>query len=76
MSTLPTPIPETINALLPSLGYPDRRPTLHIYLEARETRVDGPRGEAWEFIFKCSETGLERRWGIVDRFTFKDMGGN
>jgi hypothetical protein len=68
---IPSPKPETVNAYLPSYGYTDRRATLHTFQETRETEVDGP---AFEFVFKCIETGAERRWGLVDRFVFKDMG--
>ncbi len=68
-----TPKPETINAYLESAGYKRKKATLHIFVEARETTVEGPRGDSWEFIFKCSETGVERRWGVIDRLTFKDM---
>lgn len=69
-----TPKPETINAYLESAGYKTRKATLHFFIEARETTVDGPRGDAWEFIYKCSETGAERRWGIVERLDFTDTG--
>lgn len=68
---IPAPEPETTSAYLVLEN--KKRATLHIYLETRETIVDGP---AWEYIFKCLETGVERRWGVIDRLTFKDMDGN
>ena len=64
------PKPETLRAILPSFGYePGGRPTWtdHHYVETRESSVAGPNGEAWEFIYECEVTGVERRWGIVDR---------
>jgi len=70
------PEPQTTNAYLISAGYKRKRATLHVFVEARETTVEGPRGDAWEFIFKCTETDAERRWGIVDRLTFKVLEGN
>lgn len=63
-----TPKPETLSAYLESAGYIKfRKMTLHTFVEARETVVEGPRGDAWEFIYKCTETGAERRWGVVER---------
>lgn len=66
-----TPKPDTINAYLPSYGYANRRATLHVYHETRECAVEGP---AYEYIYKCTETNVERRWGLVERISFKDMG--
>lgn len=63
----PAPKPDTICAYLPSDGYRDRRATLHNFLEAREANVEGP---AWEYVYVCSETGVERRWGLVERLVF------
>lgn len=40
-----------------------------MYSETRECNVDGP---AYEFIYKCLETGAERRWGLIDRVEFLD----
>ncbi len=62
-----SPKPETTTARLPSEGYSNGRTTAHFYFETRETDVDGP---AYEYIFKCSETGAERRWGLIERFSF------
>lgn len=60
------PKPETINALLPSFGYGPGVPriTKHFWVETRKCDLPGD-GDAWEFIFKCSETGVCRRWGTM-----------
>lgn len=59
---IPTPKPETINAIIPNVM---GKPTLHVFLETRECNEDGP---AYEFIYQCTETETERRWGIVERY--------
>lgn len=65
INKIPLPKPVTLNAILPNnLG----NPTLHIFLETRECVVDDE--PAYEYVFKCLETGSERRWGLVDRFEF------
>lgn len=69
MSKSNAPKPETLNAYL--VNEKLERPTLHVYLETRETETDGA---GWEHIFKCMETGIERRWGLVERLSFKDIG--
>lgn len=75
------PKPDTLNAHLESAGYTHSRATLHEYVDTRECEVEVPRTEgtakqpAWEFIFKCTETGVERRWGCVDRLVFKNIEG-
>lgn len=69
------PKPDTLSAYL-SIG---SRATLHTFLDTRECEVEVPRTEgtakqpAWEFIFRCSETGTERRWGLVDRLVFRNL---
>jgi hypothetical protein len=68
MSNKNTPKPETTSAYL---SLEKGRATLHHYLETREVEVDG---QAWEFIFKCVETGTERRWGLIERLTFAEEG--
>lgn len=68
---IPLPKPTTLNAHLPSSGYRDGRSTLHTFVTTRECEVDGP---AYEFVYKCNETGSERRWGVVDRFEFESEG--
>lgn len=40
------------------------RATLHTYVETRPCEVSGPEPQAWEYIFRCSVTGDERRWGL------------
>lgn len=55
--------PDTLEALLPSDGYVDKRPTLHRYTDTRRaTGGNGADGVA--FIFTCDETGAERVWGF------------
>lgn len=58
------PEPETKEALLPSFGYGPGLPriTRHVFTRALECHLPGE-GEAWEFLYKCEETGVERRWG-------------
>ena len=79
MSNNNKPRPDTTTALLESGGYTHKRATVHTYVDTRECEVEVPRTEgtakqpAWEFIFKCNETGVERRWGIVDRLVFKNL---
>lgn len=75
------PKPETRSAILQSAGWPlSVRFTRHTYFETRacvvpfDPDVDPEEGpiavegdEAWEFIFRCTESGEERRWGVVPR---------
>lgn len=60
------PAPITKTALLPSVGYGPGVPriTKHTWVATRKTRLPGD-GEAWEFIFRCAETGADRRWGTM-----------
>jgi hypothetical protein len=62
------PAPQTKVAWLPSFGYGPGTPrvTLHSYSRTLETYLPGD-GDAYEIMFKCSETGVERRWGTIDR---------
>ncbi len=62
------PVPQTLFAFLPSKGYPRPKATLHKFLETRECIISktGTRADAYEFIFECTETGEERRWGCVN----------
>ena len=41
--------------------------TLHTYHSTEEAWLPGPDGEVWEFLYKCSKTGVLRRWGVVAR---------
>lgn len=81
MSNTNKPKPDTLAAHLESAGYSHRKATLHLYVDTRECEVEVPRTEgrepqpAWEFIYKCTETGAERRWGCVDRLVFKGFEG-
>lgn len=63
-----TPEPETKEAVLPSFGYGPGRPrwTKHKYVKTLECTLPGEDGVAYEFIYRCSETGVERRWGTFD----------
>ncbi len=63
------PKPETLTAILPSFGYGPGRPhwTEHKYVETRECTLPSPDGAAYEFIFVCTETNIERRWGTEGR---------
>jgi hypothetical protein len=63
------PKPETLRAILPSFGSGPGRPTWteHKYVETRECMLPSPDGAAWEFIFVCEVTKVERRWGTADR---------
>lgn len=62
---IPVPSPTTLTAILPNQS---GTPTEHVYTETRECIVD--KEPAYEYIFKCLDTGAERRWGLVDRFEF------
>lgn len=58
---LPTPDREVV--YLPSAGLDERRATLHRYHETRPA-LDANGGAGHEFIFRCAETGAERRYGF------------
>ncbi len=63
------PVPETLTAWLPSFGYGPGQPrvTLHKYVRTMECNLPGPDPEAYSFEYRCTETGAERRWGVVSR---------
>lgn len=62
------PKPETRTALLANPALTQNRVTLHRFLETRECVLEGADGgPAWEFIFQCTVTGFERRWGTCRR---------
>ncbi len=63
------PVPETKTALLPSFGYGPGHPriTRHTNSRTLECTLPSPDGSAFEFMYKCSETGVERRWGTYER---------
>jgi hypothetical protein len=63
------PIPETKVALLPSFGYGPGVPriTKHVYSRTLECVLPAPDGDAFEYLYKCTETGVERRWGTYER---------
>jgi hypothetical protein len=58
------PEPETKEAFLMSEGA--WKPTKHTYVATRPVVLPGPDGEAYEHIFRCEATSVERRWGTVD----------
>jgi hypothetical protein len=71
---LKPPKPETTQAFLVSAGYPTPRGTSHHHYETRPTTIVVPQLDGtlieepvWEHVFKCFETGVERRWGIQAR---------
>jgi hypothetical protein len=59
------PEPVTRSALLPSFGFGPGMPriTKHLYSRTLECTLPGQDGTCYEFMFKCEETGVERRWG-------------
>ncbi len=59
----PTPETKTVT-LVNSQG----NVTVHVYVETAECMLPAPDGAAWEFLFRCTETGIMRRYGAVDRF--------
>ncbi len=65
MSKSKMPVPVTKVALLPSFGYGPGLPrvTEHTYSQTLECTLPGGDGDCFEFMYKCSETGVERRWG-------------
>jgi len=69
MSKPKLPVPETKEALLPSFGYGPGYPriTRHVYSRTMECTLPSPDGDAYEFLYRCSETGVERRWGTQER---------
>lgn len=63
------PKPFTTWAFLPSRGYGRPRATLHKYTETREASISkesSGKVDGYEFIFTCTETGVERRWGTTN----------
>ncbi len=62
------PMPERRHdVMIISAGFVDPKPTKHDFVETRECVLPGPDGNAWEFLFKCQETGEIRRYGVEDR---------
>lgn len=59
-------------AWLPSEGRADGRCTIHTFVRTEEVPADalkyanGPRSmrPGFAHVFRCTETGVERRWGI------------
>ncbi len=69
------PRPATRVAVLRSAGYGQPRFTRHVYVDTRECVVQGREPEAYEHIFKCEETGEERRWGLEPRHPAPNFSG-
>jgi hypothetical protein len=68
------PRPERFTVCIPSNGYGSPRATRHKYVATRETTFEGPHGgPAYEFIFRCEETGEERRYGYQMREADSDV---
>lgn len=64
MSRSKIPEPVTKTALLPSFGYGPGTPRVTEHEYSRTVECFLPEdGEAYEFLFRCKETGVERRWG-------------
>jgi hypothetical protein len=68
------PRPEVKRALLVNTA--TRLPTPHKYIESIECTLpmlpgeDGGHpvgGPAWQFLFECEITGVQRVWGVEDR---------
>lgn len=58
------PKPETKRAKLISMGLTQPTFTPHRFVETRVCELPGPGGGlAYEFIFECMETSMQRRWG-------------
>ena len=68
------PRPEIRRALL--MNEPLGFPTYHRYIESLEcalpllpdeTPEDTVGGPAWQFLFECEVTGIQRVWGVENR---------
>lgn len=58
------PSPEKRVICIASAGLNFARATQHRFIAARRVRIAGETG--WEFIYRCEETGVERRYGWED----------
>ena len=69
MSRSKGPEPETKVAWLQSYGYIPGVPvfTEHHYVRTVECQLPAPDGAAWEHLYRCTKTKVERRWGVEDR---------
>ena len=62
----PLPKPATRSAFLISAGLSEPTFTKHKYVETRLTELAGVGGgPAYEFVFECEETSMQRRWGTA-----------
>lgn len=62
------PSPETKLAHLTSDAFEAPTWTLHKFVKTQACVLAGPLGgPAYEFIYQCTQTGFQRRWGTVDR---------
>ena len=60
------PRPARKNVFLVSAG--SKRASLHFFVETRPVTLAGHfGGPAWEFVYECSETGFQRRFGCEER---------
>lgn len=71
------PRPEVNRAFL--VNAKTRVPTPHVYVETIECTLpmrcgneggEPVGGPAWQFLFQCEVTGLQRVWGAENRITF------
>lgn len=61
------PAPTQKRVVLRSAGFEKLRFTIHHYSETRLTVAPDGKGQpspAYEHVFKCFETGVERRYGL------------
>ncbi len=69
-----SPRPMKLHPILATEGPDGTQWARHDYVEARPCVVPNPEGvmeDAYEFIYRCSLTGVEKRWGIVDRWVME-----
>lgn len=63
MKTQPTG--RTKRAYLPSAGYDYLRATEHVHV--RDEAGESELGPCWYPVYKCTETGVTRTWGVEER---------
>jgi hypothetical protein len=56
-------LPETRTAWLPAEGADHA--TLHEYAATVEVKIDDGERRQFEHLFRCTETGALRRWGVA-----------
>lgn len=63
MSKAPEPVRKRV-----TLVNSAKKVTVHHYVGTVPVKIDGV--PYWSFQFACFETGIERRYGIADRFEY------